>query len=61
MAPLGERQGIALADIVRHFQWTRVGIVACADVYCQGLADGLIAQLAKAGIRPHFRLEVPTP
>jgi hypothetical protein len=38
-----------------------VGIVACADVYCQGLADGLIAQLAKAGIRPHFRLEVPTP
>ena len=45
------RQAQALADTVQFFEWNRVGMVYCDDVYCKGLAADTRAALDLLGIR----------
>eukprot|EP01051_Picozoa_sp_SAG22_P017072 SAG22_NODE_2550_length_2454_cov_2.338004_3_plen_554_part_01 len=52
------RQAQALADVVRFFGWTRVGMVHCDDMYCRGLADGTRGELASLGIEVGWIHEV---
>ena len=52
-----------LADAVSHFVtetgWRRVAMAVCADVYCEGLAEGTKAHLALQGIVPLFEETIP--
>ena len=52
-----------LADAVGHFVTQtgsrRVAMAVCADVYCEGLAEGVKKHLAAKGIAPLFEEEIP--
>ena len=52
-----------LADAIGHFitqtGWRRVAMAVCADVYCEGLAEGTKAHLALQGIVPLFEETIP--
>ena len=32
---------MTLADAVRFFGWSRIGVISCDDLYCRGLANGV--------------------
>jgi len=57
------RPQMFLADAVSHFVtetgWRRVAMAVCADVYCEGLAEGIKAHLAVRGIVPLFEETIP--
>eukprot|EP01047_Picozoa_sp_COSAG01_P102846 COSAG01_NODE_32378_length_582_cov_1.598344_1_plen_71_part_01 len=33
-----------------QFDWEKIGIVACSDIYCHGLAENARQKLAESGI-----------
>ena len=41
-------QGAALADLIAHYGWNRIGVIFCDDSYCQGLLQDLQNNLAQA-------------
>jgi ABC-type branched-subunit amino acid transport system substrate-binding protein len=52
------RQAKALADTVCFFDWSRVGMVYCDDVYCKELAAGTRAELQLLGKALEWEHEV---
>ena len=57
------RPQMFLADAIGHFitqtGWRRVAMAVCADVYCEGLAEGTKVHLALQGIVPLFEETIP--
>ncbi len=49
-----DKQASALADVLKYgqrvFDWRKVGIISCNDIYCRGLVEETAGRLEEAGI-----------
>ena len=56
--PSDGAQSVALADAVRFFGWSRIGVISCDDLYCRGLANGVREELSGSEFTVSFEHEV---